>query len=71
MSLLEVNIIPNSNENKIIFNEKNEITKIKINKPAVDGKANKELIKILEKHFNLKARILKGFSGKKKLILLE
>ena len=71
MTLLEVTIIPSSSENKIIFNEKNEITKIKINAPAVNGKANKTLIKVLEKHFNLKARILKGFASKKKLILLE
>ena len=51
--LLSVYILPNSSKNEII-GEHNSMLKIKIKAPVDSGKANKELIAFLAKHFNFK-----------------
>lgn len=71
--IIEVHIQPNSNENKIIYKE-NNIFKIKIKAPAIENKANNELIKFLSKEFNLEKTLISiksGKNSKKKLINIE
>lgn len=51
-----------------------DAVKIRIQAPPVDGKANKALIRYLSKTFGISGSrviILKGETGRKKLILLE
>ncbi len=62
-------VIPNATKN-LICSEAGLI-KIKIKAPAVDGKANSELIRFLAKQFNVQSRnieILSGLRSRMKLI---
>ena len=71
--ILQVKIHPNSKENKIIkFND--NILELKIKAPAIEGKANKELIKYLSEIFNIKKssiNIKNGEHSKIKLINID
>lgn len=78
MQLLKVKISANSSQNKIIgkfIDEKgDELVKINIKAPAINGKANEELIKFLAQEFRVKksqVRILKGETAKIKLIIVS
>ena len=53
MKYLKIKVIPNAKKNEIVENSDN-FMRIKISAPPVNGKANKELIKFLAKHFNIK-----------------
>ena len=67
--ILEVKVIPNSKEEKIY--QENGIYKIKLKKPAVEGKANSELIKFLSEEFTIKKnkiKIIKGEKNRNKII---
>lgn len=71
--IIEVHIQPNSNENKILSREGN-IFKIKIKAPAVENKANEELIKFLSKELNVDRDLIvikSGKTSKKKLISVK
>lgn len=70
--ILLVKVIPNAKKNEIIKRDNDFI--VKINAPAVDGKANKELINFLSDYFNLKKshiKILKGEKSRIKLISIN
>jgi uncharacterized protein len=70
--ILEVHVIPNSKEFKITeFNSEKKALKIKINSVPEKGKANKELIKRLEKEFKCKIELIKGIKNKNKTIKLN
>ncbi|NCC70117.1 DUF167 domain-containing protein [bacterium] len=67
--ILKVKVIPNSKEEKIY--QENGIYKIKLKKPALEGRANLELIKFLSKEFTIKKgniKILKGEKTRDKII---
>jgi len=68
---LKVKAQPNSSKNKIagIYDDN---LKINIKAPAVDGAANKELIKFLSKEFKIPKSeiIIKGESSKRKVLIL-
>ena len=70
--IINIKAQPNSSKNKIagIYNE-NQI-KINIKAPAVEGAANKELIKFLSKTFKIpKSEIeIKGETSKQKKVIL-
>ena len=63
---------PNSSINKIAGIYGEDAIKINIKAPAVDGAANKELIKFLSKQFKLSKSdiIIKGETSKQKFITL-
>ena len=61
--IIEVHIQPNSNENEIVSKE-NNIFKIKIKAPAIENKANNELIKFLSKEFKVEKSLITIKSGK-------
>ncbi len=71
-AFINIKVQPNSSQNKIagIYNE-NQI-KINIKAPAVEGAANKELIKFLSKTFKVpKSSIeIKGETSKQKIVIL-
>lgn len=63
-SLLQILLVPNAKENKIygLFNDR---LKLYISAPAVDGKANKALIKYLAELFKLKKNQISLVQGEK------
>ncbi len=70
--ILPVYIQPNSSRSEIC-GEHNGMLKVKIASPAVDGKANKELIKFLSKYFKIKKNqivIRSGETSRRKLLEL-
>ena len=67
--IIKVKVISNSKEEKIY--QENGIYKIKLKKPALEGRANLELIKFLSKEFTIKKgniKILKGEKTRNKVI---
>jgi uncharacterized protein (TIGR00251 family) len=69
--VLRVKIQPNSSRNEFVGLYGEDALKIKISAPAVEGSANKELIKFLSKSFKVaksSIEIISGQSSKIKLI---
>ena len=72
MTKVSVKVIPRSSKNKIIW--ENDILKVKLTSPPVEGKANKELIRFLSKVFKIpksEIRIVRGEKSRKKIIELN
>ena len=59
----QIKVCANSKKNSIEFSE--NYIKLKISKPAVDGKANKEIINFLSDILNLPKNNIKILSGEK------
>jgi len=73
MKYLKLRVIPNAKKNEII-EESNSFMRIKISAPPIEGKANKELIKFLAKHFDIKKSAISIKNGEKsrtKIIQIE
>ena len=71
--IIKVKIHPNSKENKIIT-QSDSFLELKIKAPAIENKANKELIDFLSEHFNVNKssiRIKSGEHSKNKLIDID
>ena len=60
---LQIKVSANSKKNSIEFFD--DYIKLKISKPAVDGKANKEIIKYLSDTLNLPKNNIKILNGEK------
>ncbi|HRY37058.1 MAG TPA: DUF167 domain-containing protein [Candidatus Magasanikbacteria bacterium] len=72
--ILKIKVIPKSSVNKICEEMANGILKIKITAPAVDNKANEELIKFLSKEMKKKKsqiKIISGFTSREKTLEIE
>ncbi|PIR21721.1 MAG: YggU family protein [Deltaproteobacteria bacterium CG11_big_fil_rev_8_21_14_0_20_45_16] len=70
---LTIHLRPNSKKEAIEKIGENEY-KIKVSAPAVDGKANSKLIKLLSESFGWRPSsisILKGHTSRKKIIQVE
>jgi hypothetical protein len=70
MKKILVHAVPNSRSNEIIELAERAF-KVKIAAPPIGGKANKELIKMLAKHFGVHRNeilILEGITSRKKII---
>jgi len=65
---LQIKIQPNSSQQKIQLDLSGQIQKVHLKKQAIDGKANKELEKLLTKHFKATTKIIKGHTSKTKTI---
>ncbi|MBP5204194.1 DUF167 domain-containing protein [bacterium] len=68
-----INIVVKTNkkENSISYDKSTDIYTICTNKPAVDNKANKEIIKIVSKHFGVSPSnviIKRGLKSKNKVV---
>ena len=50
--------------------KRGEVIEVWLKSEAKDGKANKEMIQLLEKEFSCRARIVKGFRKRTKLVEL-
>ena len=67
--MLEVKVVPNSREFKI--EREGTGWKIHLTQPAERNKANIELVKRMEKITGRRVRILRGATGRKKVLELE
>lgn len=70
---INIKVIANAKKPEVIQDE-NNLLKVKVSSPAVEGKANKAVIKILAEHFGVKERqiaIVKGEKSSNKLIEVE
>lgn len=70
--ILNIRISPNSSKNCIINSE--DMLKVKVTAPPVDGKANKVLVEFLSKTFKVPKtyfEIVKGETSKDKSILIK
>ncbi|HOC97032.1 MAG: hypothetical protein BWY36_00752 [Candidatus Diapherotrites archaeon ADurb.Bin253] len=68
---VKIKLHPNSSQEKIKEVEKDKSYEVWIKEKPIDGKANKELIKILKKHFKKDVKITSGFTSRDKIIELS
>ncbi len=61
-----VNIKPNSKVEKIII--KGDVIQASVKSPPVDGKANKELLRMIKKEYGIDCVIVSGAHSRKKLL---
>ena len=69
MQRFNIRVIPNAKQNKIV--EEPGRLKVYLTAPAVEGKANKALIKFLAEHFNVKKSkisIVRGGKNREKIV---
>lgn len=69
---LQVKVIPKARNNFI--KKEGEIFKIHLTAPALDGKANKALIKFLAEYFHIKLaqiEIIKGLQSRHKIVNIK
>ena len=67
--IISIKVVANAKKEEVIQEEGK--LRVKVNAPAVDGKANKAVLKILAKYFKVRPRkitIIKGEKNKDKLI---
>lgn len=67
---IKVKVLPNSSRNQIEMLAEDSY-KVKLTAPAIEGKANQVLLKLLAKHFSVpksRLKILKGEKGREKLL---
>ena len=62
---LDIKVIPGSK--KDLIKQENDKIKVYLSAPAVDGKANKSLLKVLSDHFGVKKRQITIIKGLKSL----
>lgn len=63
---IKVKVKPNSKEEKI---EKiSDYYLVKLKKPAHEGRANMELLKVLKKYFKKNVKIIRGLRSREKVV---
>jgi hypothetical protein len=70
---INVLVVPNSKDSGLTKVDETNY-KIRVDAPALDGKANKHLIEILAEHFNVSKssiKILKGFKNRNKIVSID
>ena len=68
---IEVKVEPRSSKKQIIGTMENEILKVKLTAPPVDGSANEQLIELISEAVGVKrsqVSIVRGLSSKRKLV---
>jgi len=66
---IKIKVKPNSKEQSIEKQE--DYYSVKLKKPAQDGKANIELMKLLKKHFKKDVKIKSGLNSRNKVVELN
>jgi len=64
-----IRVIPKAKQNKVVVEE--ERLKVYLTAPAIEGRANEALIKILAAHFQVRKgdiRIVRGEKGREKIV---
>lgn len=63
MRLIQVKVIPNAKKAEVI--KEKDFYKVKVNAPAIEGKANKAVIKSLADYFKIKPKQISIIKGEK------
>lgn len=72
MKKILVIAVPNARSNKVIELTDN-VLKVKVTAPPIDGRANDMLVKLIAKHFKVHrsaVTLLKGLAGRKKIFAI-
>lgn len=70
---ISISVTPNSKKAEVVQLD-NSTYRVKVDAPAVEGKANKRLIEILADYFNVSKSsisVVRGNKGRKKLIKIS
>ena len=67
--ILDVKVIPNAKDDKLQVESGKLI--IHVTQPPSKGKANLQVIKMIERRFNVKATIIRGAKSRLKKVLIE
>jgi len=68
---IKIRVIPRASKNEIVGTLADNILKIKLKAPPVDGKANKALVEFLSEEFGVsknRIRIVRGERSKNKVV---
>jgi uncharacterized protein (TIGR00251 family) len=65
--IIQIKVHPHSGKEEIVEISKDSY-KVYLKKPAEDGKANTELLKLLKRHFGVEAKIIKGITNRNKIV---
>ncbi len=68
---IKVKVKPNSAKNEVLGLDEQGFLRVNVKAPAQKGKANKELIKLLSKHFKKKVEIISGLKSREKRVLVR
>lgn len=68
--VVEVKVKPNASKSEVLGCEQG-VLKVNVKAPADKGKANKELIKLLSKHYKKKVEIISGLKSRDKRVVLR
>ena len=71
MKKLNILVKTNAKKEEIKFDENFNAYRVSVKAKAIEGEANKAIIKFLNKHFKKKVRIVSGLKSNKKVIELE
>lgn len=66
--MVNVTAKPNSSKNEVAYDNEKNIYTVYIKASPDKGKANMELIKLLRRYFGKNVEIVRGFTGKHKVI---
>ncbi len=69
MMKINVKIKPNSKEQEIKKTEKGYVVKVRA--VPENGKANVELVKLLQRYFKKKVKLIKGLKSREKVLEVE
>jgi len=56
---------------KSYVEKKEDYYQVYLKKPAQDGKANTELVKVLKKYFGKQCKIVRGFKSREKIVEID
>lgn len=65
---IQIKVIPGSKKEGV---STGEILTVRVKSPAREGKANRDVIRLLQKHFNSPVRIISGHTSRKKIVEIE
>ena len=71
---INIRVLPRSSRNEVVGEMADGTLKVKLTAPPVDGEANKQLIELLGKHFDIAKshiEISKGQTSKNKIVIIK
>ena len=69
---IDVHVVPGASRSEMgQFDQWRKRFSVKVTEPPEDGRANREVERVLAEHFNCKAEVVKGHTGKDKTVFLD
>ncbi len=72
MRVINIKVIPNAKKNEVY--EEGELLKVRVQAPAMDGRANKAVVEVLAEFFGVKkssVRIIRGERSREKVVEVD